>query len=239
METKWRYYGFKETNYFWKQKEALKGNPSTKYHLIILNKKEAEAIAEENGIKIIKNGLTNLKLENMAKDKDKKTEKAKGKDKKNKEEKTKKTDSNSEKKETPKQAGGQRKFSGSIALTKLEHVILKKKNKKGEEIECLLIPIDKNYMERGVDKDGKATGAIYLNVNVITKTEEDDFKQHGFIGQSVSSKMWKNAKDKEKEKMGKLPILGNIKDFSFNSEDYNADTKGSAGTIDEEDDLPF
>lgn len=231
---KWHYYGFKETGYIWKQKESLKGNPSTEYHLWILNKKEAKAIAKQNGTKI----NINLKPHKMAK-KDKKSEKAKGKDKKKKE-KAKKSDSKDEKKKKGTQQGGQRKFSGSIALTKLEHVIMEKKNKKGKKIECIVIPVDKNYIERGKDKKGNPTGALYLNVSVITKTEEDEYGQHGFIGQNVSSTMWKEAKDKEKEKMGKLPILGNIKDFSFNADDYQADTSGAAGEpVGEDDDLPF
>jgi hypothetical protein len=236
MKTKWYYYAFKQTGYVWKQKDSLKENPSSKYDLLILDKKEAQAIAKQNGIKI--NNNNHLKTLKMGK-KDKKSEKAKGKDKKQKE-KNPKNDSKDEKKKSPQQAGGQRKFAGSIALTKLQHVILEKKNKKGKKIECIVIPIDSNYIERGKDKDGKLNGALYMNVSVITKTEEDEYKQHGFIGQNVSSTMWKEAKPKEQEKMGKLPILGNLKDFSFNSDNYTADTGGSAGEpIDEDDDLPF
>lgn len=230
MKAKWKYYCFKEIGYLWKQKEELKQNPSTEYHLWILTKKEAQAIAKQNRTKI----NINLNFKQMAKDEKKsKKDKEKGKKDKNK------PAENAKPKAKP-QTEGQRKFSGSIALTKLQHVIMNKKNSEGKKIECLVIPIDKNYIERGVDKDGKLTGALYLNVNVITKTEEDDFGQHGFIGQSVASKTWKEAKDKEKEKMGKLPILGNIKDFSFNSDTQRNDATGSAGAaIDDDDDLPF
>ena len=166
-----------------------------------------------------------------------------GKKEKSKKEKTKKEkvekSTEGKKSSSKPQVGGQRKFSGSLALTKLQHVIMNKKGKKGKKVECIVIPVDANYIERGM-KDGKPTGALYLNISVITRTEEDDYGQHGFVGQNVSSKAWKDAKDKEKEKMGKLPILGNIKDFAFDKSDYVADTGGSAGSaIDEEDDLPF
>lgn len=220
---KWYYYGFKEIQYIWKQRKPLKENLSSKYSLWILDKKEAKAIAEENGIKIIKNGISNLKTKTMAKDENKKKKKKEGK----------------EKTSAPKLQGGQRKFVGSVNLAKLQHVIMEKKNKKGKKVECILIPVDSNFIEKGVDKEGKFNGAYYLNVNVITKTEEDEYKQHGFIGQSVSSKMWKEAKEKVQEKMRKLPILGNLKDFDFNAGDYNSEASGNQGHIEENDDLPF
>jgi len=146
------------------------------------------------------------------------------KDKKKKKDSTKKSSSNSKE--------GQRKFSGSIALSKLVHVRMKKKNKKGKKIDCLVIPIKENFLVEGKE------GAVYMPISVITKTEEDQYGQHGFIGQNADSKTYKDASEKEKEKIGKLPILGNIKDFEFNQSSSN-DTAGSKGQVEEDDDLPF
>lgn len=133
------------------------------------------------------------------------------------------------------------KYSGSIALTKLQHVMMNKKNKKGKKIQCLVIPIEANYLTIGKDKDsGKPNGAIYMNVSVITKTPQDDFGQNGFIGQNADSETYKAAKDKEKEKMKKLPILGNIKNWDDSKDPSAGHNSGSAGSdIDEDDDLPF
>lgn len=129
-------------------------------------------------------------------------------------------------------AKGQKNYSGSIALSKLKHVIMKKKNKKGKKIECLVIPIDENYFVRGKD------GAIYMPIRIITKEEQDEYGQNGFIVQSVDSKVWKDANEKKKEKLNKLPIIGNIKDFTSGGSSNAA--SGKAGKdIGEDDDLPF
>jgi len=123
-------------------------------------------------------------------------------------------------------------YSGSIALSKLVHVIQKKKGKSGK-IDCIVIPIDQNYLVRGKDN------AIYLPLRVITKVEEDQYGQHGFISQSVDSAVYKAANDELKEELKKLPILGNIKDFS--GAGSGNDTSGAAAQeiLEEDDDLPF
>jgi len=129
----------------------------------------------------------------------------------------------------------QRNFTGSIALSKLNHVIMIKKNKKGKKIKCLVIPIKENFLIEGKED------SVYLPLRIITKTEEDDYGQHGFISQSVDSKVYKKAKEKGGElfeKIQTLPILGNIKDWS-NAGDNKKDGDGKKGEIDENDDLPF
>ena len=143
-----------------------------------------------------------------------------GKDKKKKEKKSSSTE--------------QRTFSGSLALSKLKHVIMKKKNKKGKKIKMICIPIDANFLIEGKE------GAVYMPIRVIAKNEEDQFGQHGFISQSVDSKMWKAADDELQEKMRDTPILGGIKDWGFEDKSSD-DSSGSMadGEIDEDDDLPF
>lgn len=126
----------------------------------------------------------------------------------------------------------EKKLSGSIALTKLQHVIMEKKGKSGM-IRGLFIPIAANLLS---EKDG----AVYMSVNVNFKPEADKYGQNGFISKTTDSKIWKELDDAGKEKAKELsPILGNIKDFSGGG--TANDTAGAAapGTVGEDDDLPF
>lgn len=124
------------------------------------------------------------------------------------------------------------RLSGGIALSKLKHVLMKKKNKKGKKIEGIFIPLNLNYLTKGKDGTG-----VYMDVNVVYVPKGDQYDQNGFISQSVNSKLWKEAEAKEQEKMKKTPILGSIKDWGSSYE--SDDNSGNAGDIDEEDDLPF
>jgi hypothetical protein len=125
----------------------------------------------------------------------------------------------------------QKKFSGSIALSKLKHVIMTKKGKKGD-VRGLFIPIKENFLVEGKG------GAVYMAVSVITKSPQDEYGQNGFISQN-GNKKWSEASEKEKEKFKALPILGNIKNFEDTQSSSSSDTSGRAGEVDEDDDLPF
>lgn len=122
----------------------------------------------------------------------------------------------------------QKIYSGSLALTKLKSAIIT--TKKGAK--SILIPLEANYL---IEKDG----AIYLPISVIAKDEADQYGQHGFISQSVSSEVYKElGKDKVKELA--LPILGNIKDFGNSSNDSSGsvEIEGATDPTDS-DDLEF
>lgn len=126
----------------------------------------------------------------------------------------------------------EKKLSGSIALTKLQHVIMEKKGKSGM-IRGLFIPIAANLLS---EKDG----AVYMSVNVNFKPEADKYGQNGFISKTTDSKIWKELDDAGKEKAKELsPILGNIKDFSSGGTAYDAAGAAAPGTVSEDDDLPF
>lgn len=123
-----------------------------------------------------------------------------------------------------------RKLSGSIALTKLQHVIMEKKGKSGM-IRGLFIPIDANLL---TEKEG----AVYMSVNVNFKADQDQYGQNGFISKTTDSKIWKSLDEEGKKKAQDLsPILGNIKDFSGGGNDTSG--AASEGTVGEDDDLPF
>lgn len=165
--------------------------------------------------------------------KDKGAEKSKAEEpKKDKKGKPAEKEAKAEKK--PKSNGEftQKKYSGSIALTKLVHVVMTKKGKKGKDIKGLFIPIKENHLVEGKE------GAVYMALNIITKTPQDDHGQNGFIAQN-GGKKWSEASEKEKEAYRALPILGNIKDFEDTKGTSSSDTSGSKGNVDEDDDLPF
>lgn len=121
-----------------------------------------------------------------------------------------------------------KRLSGSIALTKLESAIIT--TKKGNK--AILIPIDSNYL---TEKDG----AVYMSVGVVVKDETDTYGQNGFISQNLSSDKYKELGKEEAGKI-KLPILGNIKDFSGGGNDSAGTTHIAEPINPEEDDsLPF
>ena len=125
----------------------------------------------------------------------------------------------------------QKKYSGSIALSKLKHVLMKKKGKK-RDVKGIFIPIDQNCLVKGEE------GAIYLNVSIITKSPQDQYGQNGFIAQN-GNKKWSEASEKDKAKFKELPILGNIKDFEDSKGASDTSGKVDDKEYDENDDLPF
>lgn len=126
----------------------------------------------------------------------------------------------------------EKKLSGSIALTKLQHVIIEKKGKSGM-IKGIFIPIEANLL---TEKDG----AVYMAVNVTVKDEQDKYGQNGFISKTTDSKIWKELDEAGKELAKTLsPILGNIKDFSGGGSANDTSGSQSAKPLSDEDDLPF
>ena len=121
---------------------------------------------------------------------------------------------------------------GSIALTKLTHVLMDKKGKTGM-VRGIFIPIEVNALET---KDN----AVYLPIKVTVKDEADQYGQNGFIGKTIkTAKKWADMTEAEKESQKALtPILGNIKDFT-NGAGANDSAGAASPPIAEEDDLPF
>ena len=114
----------------------------------------------------------------MAKDKekskkDKGAEKSKAEELKKKDKGSEKSKDKPAKKDKPAGEFTQKKFSGSIALTKLVHVLTERTNKKGKKIKGLFIPIKENHLVEGKE------GAVYIAVNIVTKSPQDDYGQNG------------------------------------------------------------
>ena len=108
-------------------------------------------------------------------------------------------------------------YSGSIALTKLQHVVMELDGQNGK-VKGLFIPTEQNNLVAGKE------GAFYLPVRIIAREEEDKYGQHGFIAQSVDSETYKQMSDEERKA---LPILGNIKCWDGASQ--QSDSTGNAG----------
>ena len=141
-------------------------------------------------------------------------------------------------------------LKGSIALNRLIHAKAKKKNKAGEMIDVLIIPIKANCLEENTyeTRDGKVTD-INIPVNIVIKSETDDRGQDGFIAKNIGSTVQKAAskeqqeawKDNSNEETKKVtPILGNIKDWNKSAAPSNMSQQVNDSPIDaDEDDLPF
>jgi hypothetical protein len=128
----------------------------------------------------------------------------------------------------------EKQFTGSIALSKLKHVILEKKGKSGM-IKGIFIPLEANRLVEGKDN------AVYMNLRGTLRDEQDSYKNNGFLAYSPDfGKKWSEMTEAEKEESKEMsPILGNLKTWE-NSGGGN-DSSGAASTdvLDEDDDLPF
>lgn len=92
-------------------------------------------------------------------------------------------------------------ISGRIALTGLIHGIKKIKGNSGEEVECLVIPIDKNYLYRGEK-------AIYLDFQGFEfKNEKENSKDTHIVKQSFPKEYFNSLTDEQKKA---IPPLGNL-----------------------------
>jgi len=119
-----------------------------------------------------------------------------------------------------------RNLNGSIALTKLpQSVILENKGKSGI-VRGIFLPIDGNHL---TEKDG----AVYMDVRVTVREETDQYGQNGFISKGLPSEVYKSLKETPDALKAAQPILGNIKDFSLQS------NSAPVATVDDDDDLPF
>ena len=134
-----------------------------------------------------------------------------------------------------------RRLVGSIALTKMKHYIVNIKNKKGEKVRGIFIPVspdNPNHLTR-YEKDGEVS--YFMPVRVQVRDEADQYNQHGFIAQAVASKTFKEATPEQQEVFNKLPILGNLREFQKHENEGNMGD-ATVGTDDieyEGGDLPF
>lgn len=113
-------------------------------------------------------------------------------------------------------------YFGSIEITKMKAAIFT--TQRGTR--CILLPIKENHLHEF------AEGRFEMPVNILIHEEKDKYGNSGFIGQRLPSEEYKALTDEQRKEI-KLPILGNFKDFS---QDSNSKPAQEAIT---EDDLPF
>ncbi len=107
-----------------------------------------------------------------------------------------------------------------IDLTKLHSVTQFQKGKSGL-VECIIIPIEENYLFRG--KSG-----IYLDLTAFEIKERKENQTH-LIKQSLPKEVYETLTEDEKRT---LPILGNANVM-------DVQTQTTSKPLAEEDDLPF
>ena len=116
---------------------------------------------------------------------------------------------------------------GKINLAKLHHVLQMQKGKTGE-VECLVIPIEKNNLFKGKD------GNVYLDIVGFDLKDTSKGDTH-LIKQSLP----KDIRDKmSKEELEAMPILGNL-NVNLGSGGGTPNTPSPGVTLGAEDELPF
>jgi hypothetical protein len=126
-------------------------------------------------------------------------------------------------------------LSGSLALTKLLHVPMEANGKNGK-VKGLFIPIEANHFVVGKEKDGVTP--IYMPINIVMFEERNENGQDGLVSQQGNVK-WKEATDAQKEVFKKLPILGNVIDWSKGGDGNDNAGAASTETFAPDDKLPF
>jgi hypothetical protein len=101
----------------------------------------------------------------------------------------------------------EKNYIGSIALSRLKHVVTSMTGKSGQPVKGIFIPFDANYIER------IPNGEYHLSVRIRTREELDQYDQSGFIAHSTPTNVY-NKMSKEEQAALKLPFLGNIRDTS-------------------------
>ena len=91
-------------------------------------------------------------------------------------------------------------------------------------VECLIIPIEKNYLFKGEK-------GIYLDLTAFELKEPKDKRTH-LVKQQLPKEVFKAMSDEEKRD---TPILGDVTPFEF----QESEPVSSSDPINPDDDLPF
>lgn len=116
-------------------------------------------------------------------------------------------------------------YNIKLNLAGLKHVVRKEKRKDGSEVECLIIPIDANYLYRGEK-------GLYADITAIepkTAPKEGYLDSH-FLKLSLPKEVYEKLTDDERKA---TPIIGNMRPWVSNSNEPPIVVQN------EEDDLPF
>ena len=130
----------------------------------------------------------------------------------------------------------------SIALSKLVHVEMVKKNKEGKEIKGMFIPYDLNHLTLGKPDETTQKQAVYLNARIVYNSDKDQYENNGFIAKSLSKEDYEKLKDNEAARNEATPILGAVREWLSDGTAQDAAGDVGEGNVfngDDDDDLPF
>jgi len=119
-------------------------------------------------------------------------------------------------------------IGGKLNLAMLEHVIMTKKGKDKKDVECIVIPIEKNQLFKS------EKGAVYLDI-IAFDVPNSKYGDTHLVKQSLPKKV---REVMSKEELEAMPILGNLKVMGPQEATPN-NAAGDDVVIDENDDLPF
>lgn len=135
---------------------------------------------------------------------------------------------------------------GSIELTKLNNVFIQnKKDKQGNPIPCLCIPIPHNQIyefpvkdEKGVIQEGQNSNRFGFEFRAVINDEKDQFGRNGFLAKKLTKEEYEANKENADYLKKNQPILGNFVLWGGN---VNPDAAGAEIPVmdDDSDDLPF
>lgn len=123
-------------------------------------------------------------------------------------------------------------LTGQLSYSSMEHIVTKVKGKSGQMIECVILPLESNYIEK-TEKDGK----VYLNQG-ITVYDIAPEKQKGGFTRDIKIYPGKEIAAKLKEAKQYTPFIGKLKDWTAPIAEVNTSEQFDASIV-PEDDLQF
>ncbi len=116
-----------------------------------------------------------------------------------------------------------------INLAKLTHVLMTKKGQSGQEVKCIVIPIEENNL---FESD---QGNVFVDL-IAFEIKEPKYDDTHLIKQSLPKEVREKMTEDEKKSQ---PILGNANVNLNIGEGEPNNPAGAGATVGENDDLPF
>jgi len=124
-------------------------------------------------------------------------------------------------------------LTGQLNYSAMEHIVTMVKGKNGP-IECVILPLESNYIEKTV-KDGKT----YLHQGIAVYDVAPEKQKNGNT-HTIKINPKKEIREALKAAGKYTPFLGNLKDWAAPTAEVNTSEQFDAGaTIDAGNDLPF
>jgi len=121
-------------------------------------------------------------------------------------------------------------ISGRINLAKFKHVLTKKKNKAGEEVDCIVIPIDMNELFMS------DSGNVFLDI-VAFDSDKPEYKQTHAVKQSIPKEKRDSMSEEEKNS---YPFIGHLNSkYGLEAAPNVIPKEDGFESDDDEDGLPF